>query len=164
MSSYDETFDKKRNSYLEQILELTNKIDSLSNSTSDDNNQERIINIKNNLLSEFSSEKQFLSSFDSKLFDELVLYGCVGGYDENDDIDPYMIRFIIKTDVNEKIRENMISDIIVNNNHIGDEDNIFKQILDFKIKQNFCTFEQIENKNTKVNHDSVRVRFEVKNI
>lgn len=46
MSSYDETFDKKRNSYLEQILELTNKIDSLSNSTSDDNNQERIINKK----------------------------------------------------------------------------------------------------------------------
>lgn len=75
-----------------------------------------------------------------------------------------MIRFIIKTDVNEKIRENMISDIIVNNNHIGDEDNIFKQILDFKIKQNFCTFEQIEDKNTKVNHDSVRVRFVVKNI
>lgn len=159
-----DTFDKKRNSYLEQILELTNKIDSLSSNTSNDNNQERIINIKNNLLSELSSEKQFLSSFDSKLFDELVLYGCVGGYDENDDIDPYMIRFIIKTDVNEKIRENMISDIIVNNNHIGDEDNIFKPILDFRIKQNFCTFEQIENKNTKVNHDSVRVRFEVENI
>lgn len=58
----------------------------------------------------------------------------------------------------------IISSIKVNNNHIGDEDNIFKSILDFRIKQNFCTFEQIGNKNTKVNHDSVRVRFEVENI
>ena len=58
----------------------------------------------------------------------------------------------------------MISDIIVNNNHIDEEEGIYKAILDFRSKQSFYTFEQIDSKNTKTYHDSVRVRFEIENI
>ena len=78
----NETFDNKRNSYLNQITELTNKIEKLSDNTNTNRNDERIINIKNKILSEISNEEQVLTSFDNKLFDDLVLYGCIGGYDE----------------------------------------------------------------------------------
>lgn len=160
----NDTFNNKRNSYLNQITELTDKIDRLSKNSNPNNNDERLINIKNKILSELSSNEQFLTTFDNKLFDDLVLYGCIGGFDENGELDPYMIRFIIKSDINIKIREDMISDIIVNNNHLDDEDSMYKAILDFKSKQSFYTFEQIDSKNTKTYHDSVRVRFEVENI
>ena len=53
---------------------------------------------------------------------------------------------------------------IVNNNHIDDEDSLYKAILDFRSKQSFYTFEQIDNKNTKTYHDSIRVRFEIEKI
>ena len=160
----NETFDKKRNSYLNQITELTSKIDELSNKATSNKNDERLINIKNKILSEMSNEESFITSFDNKLFDDLVLYGCIGGFDENGELDPYMIRFIIKSDINIQIKEDMITDIIINNNHIDDEDSIYRAVLDFKSKQSFYTFEQVDNKNTKTYHDSVRVRFEIENI
>ena len=160
----NDTFNNKRNSYLKQITDLDEKIDRLSKNSEPNKNDERLINIKNKILSELSSNKQFLTTFDNKLFDDLVLYGCVGGFDENGEIDPYMIRFIIKSDINIKIREDMISDIIVNNNHIDEEESMYKAILDFRSKQSFYTFEQIDSKNTKTYHDSVRVRFEIENI
>ena len=159
-----ETFNKKRNSYLDQITELTDKINKLSNNKLPNNNDERLINIKNKILSDISNENQLLTSFDSKLFDDLVLYGCIGGFNENGELDPYMIRFIIKSDINIKIKDDMISEVIISNNRIDDEDSIYKPILDFQINQSFYTFEQQDNKNTKVHHDSVRIRFEIENL
>ena len=160
----NDTFNNKRNSYLNQITELSDRIDRLSKNSNPNKNDERLINIKNKILSELSGSEQLLTTFDNKLFDDLVLYGCIGGFDENGEIDPYMIRFIIKSDINIKIREDMILDIIVNNNHIDDEDSMYKAILDFRSKQSFYTFKQIDNKNTKTYHDSIRVRFEIEKI
>lgn len=47
---------------------------------------------------------------------------------------------------------------------IDDEDSMYKAILDFRSKQSFYTFEQLDSKNTKTYHDTVRVRFEMENI
>ena len=160
----NETFDKKRNSYLNQITEITNKIEKYSSNVNDNKNEERIFEIKDKILSDLSSEDNLINSFDPKLFEELVLYGIIGGYTKDGELDPYMIRFIIKSDINTKVNDDMVSDIIVTNNQVDDEDNLFKPILDFESNQKFYSFEQIENKNTKILHNSIRVRFEVENI
>ena len=159
----NESFNKKRDGYLEHITMLDSKIDKLSNTNIKNDNDERLIKIKKKILSNISNEEQLLTTFDYKLFDDLVLFGIIGGYNEKGELDPYMIRFIIKSDINVKIKDDMIPDIIVNNNHIGDEDNIFKPVLDFTSKQSFYSFEQIDNKNVKTYHNSVRVRFEIEN-
>ena len=157
----NDTFDKKRKSYLDQIEELVTKLDKLSNNTVFKSNDERLIEIKNKILSDLSNEGQSLIKFDNKLFDELVLYGIIGGYDKDDIADPYMIRFVIKPDINSRIKDDMIADMIINNNHIADEDCIYVPILDFRSRQPFYSFELQDNKNTKTYHESVRVRFEI---
>ena len=45
---------------------------------------------------ELLDSKDIIEDFDQEIFNAIVDYVIVGGYDENGVIDPYLIRFILK--------------------------------------------------------------------
>ena len=106
-----------------------------------------------------------ITVFDKDIFDALIDYIIVGGYDENEIKDQYLLRFICKsqfklTNKNEITREEIISKVLGKDKENGG--NII--ILDFIHKQCFPIFEKDEKgKITKsvINNVRVKVEFDI---
>lgn len=158
------TFEKKRDALSNKVDEITNKINQLEKREDNSNKDERINNIKRELLSSVNDDSLLLNySFNDDLFKLLVSYVVIGGFDENGESDPFMIRFILKNDINEMAKfENVISEEIVENNDVSKCKN--KLILQFDSNQSFYTMEKTDTINRKVLHNSIKVRFEVENV
>lgn len=113
-------------------------------------------------IKEVIDSNKLLDGFDRDVFDALVDYIIIGGY-ENGKKDDCMIRFICKTQFDDTPREDLTKQKIIDNNDIMDyKCNSFINILDFYSNQQFFYFYVDENgKKRKKVINSVRVRVEV---
>lgn len=126
-------------------------------SEDDDKIEDGIEKIKNTI-----SSKKILNGFDRDVFDALVDYIIIGGYDETGKKEENMIRFICKSKFNETSRDDLKSDIIVNNNCLSNSDSKYINVFDFNSNQEYFVFSKDEKgKQHKELKSSIRVRLEV---
>lgn len=154
----NETFKKKKANYLNKIEKIEKEIEQLSLIIEDEDDIESGISKMRKVLKEDE-----LKEFDKEVFDAIVDYVVVGGYDENGQIDQYMIKFICKSKFNFSERKDITVEKILNNNDLSkaNTDN-YIPILDFISRQQFFIFEKDENgKPVKKVINSVRVRLEM---
>lgn len=104
-----------------------------------------------------------LEEFDTEIFDSLIDYIIVGGFDENGNIDQYLLRFVCKTDfaitrIKSIDKEKVLNENISNNIYKSDN----KVLLDFISRQKIISFEKNEAGKIKKNIISkVRVKVEL---
>lgn len=100
-----------------------------------------------------------LKDFDQEVFDALVDHIIVGGYDENGNKDPYIIRFILKREFNLRHRSEIPKEFIVEKNKLNLEDE--KVILDFVNTRKYASFERDDDGNlNKIIRNGLRIRVE----
>lgn len=128
-------------------------------SEDDDKIEAGIKTIKNTLES-----KKILEGFDRDVFDALVDYIIIGGYDETGKKEENMIRFICKTKFEETNRNDLKSDVILANNNLSETSHTFINVLDFYSNQKYYLFYKDETgKMHKQLKTKIRVRVEVEN-
>ena len=111
-----------------------------------------------------NDSKQILDRFDRNVFDAVLDYIIIGGFDETGKKEENMIRFICKSKFNETLRDDLKSDIIIRNNNLSNEDSDFVKVLDFNSNQDYFVFYKDETgKQRKVLKNDIRVRVEVEN-
>jgi DNA invertase Pin-like site-specific DNA recombinase len=100
-----------------------------------------------------------LNEFDQEVFDALIDHIVVGGYDENGNIDPFIIRFVLKREFNLRHRDEISKELIVKNNKLNLNDpNV---ILDFINTRQYYYFDIDEKgKRTKILENGLRIRVE----
>ena len=104
-----------------------------------------------------------IQEYDDNLFEALVDYAIIGGYDESGEKDTTIIRFICKKGFNFTPREDLTKELIVSNNNIGDSESCdYSIILDFISNQAFYIFDfdDCGRRNKRI-INGVRVRLEV---
>lgn len=155
-----ETYERKQKALEAKIDEINQKIDSLSKIEDEQDKYElNIKKIKNELKSRESINQ--VKEFDPILFDNLVDYIIIGGFDENNQKNEYLIRFICRNGFYKKSREDISDEVIVTNGLNNDYNNIYIPVLDFISTQKFFVFDLIDGKRTKRCIDKVRVRVEL---
>ncbi|MBO5349671.1 MAG: hypothetical protein J6A89_07640 [Clostridia bacterium] len=75
--------------------------------------EEGLVKIKNIL-----ETSDILSEFNQEVFDALIDYIIVGGYDEKGNRDPYIIRFVLKREFNLRHRKEIPEEFIIKNNKV----------------------------------------------
>ncbi len=75
-----------------------------------------------------------IEKFEPKLFSELIKYMIVGGKDENGKDQPYLIRFIIKTEDDTFVKEKITNEKVMSIN--------YNKLVDFYSNQTFSYFEK----------------------
>lgn len=92
---------------------------------------------------ELINNNDTMEVFDEEIFDALIDYVVIGGYDENSNKDNALIRFVLKRqfDLTEK-KDIHPEDIVSNNRILNSKENI---ILDFSMKYTTRTFDKDEN-------------------
>lgn len=151
-SDYDERIEK----YQKSIENIDNKIETLQ---SEIKNDERIeIGIQK--VREVIENEKIMEEFDADIFDALVDYVIIGGFDESGQIDPYMIRFICKSKFALSTKDDYSKEKIMENAYLSKTNN--KVILDFINRQSIFLYEKDENgfMNKKI-IDQIRVRVEM---
>jgi len=153
------TFNNQKKKYNDEIEKLEIKIEQLELVIEDDDKVEKGIAKLKSLI----ENKESIDDFDSDLFDALIDYIIVGGYDENGEKDSYMIRFICKQGFNFIPKENIIKeDIVLNNKICINETENYLPLLDFISSQRFFSFDKDEKgRLSKRVVNSVRVRLEI---
>lgn len=107
------------------------------------------------------SKNKSKNEFDKDVFDALVDYVVVGGFDKNGQRDNYMLRFICKNQFKESGKDKITKEYITNKyGKNGCDNNLV--ILDFINRQNCMSFDRDENGryNKKV-INQIRVRIEM---
>ncbi len=152
-----ETYDNKLQKYNNKIEKNEMKMDSLKAEVKNDNSIENGIN----KLKQLIVSKDEINEFDPEIFDAIVDYAIIGGYAENGQIDPYMIRFICKSKFSLTSSDDVTKEEVINNAHIARSQ--FDVILDFENRQSIFMFEKDEDgHNYKKIIDKIRVRVELK--
>ncbi|MBQ9298258.1 MAG: recombinase family protein [Clostridia bacterium] len=158
----DELFENKKNYYKEKNDKLDKKIEQYQLITEDNDKVESGINKIRNILEnkDLSYEEE---KFDAELFDALIDYVIIGGFNENGQKDEYMIRFICKKTFKFAFLEEKSIEKIIANNTINKDGTTqdYIPVLDFICGYHFATFENINGKREKILHDKIRVRLEV---
>lgn len=153
-----ETYSVKKEKLDKKLQKINKEIEQYELLSEDNDKIEDGINkIKVTLNS-----KQILDGFDRDVFDALVDYIIIGGFDETGKKEENMIRFICKSKFNETLRDDLKSDIIIRNNNLSNEDSDFVKVLDFNSNQDYFVFYKDETgKQGKVLKNDIRVRVEV---
>ena len=153
-----ESYNKKKITFDNKKEKIDKEIEQYRLLTEDEDKVESGIK----KIKEVIDSNKLLDGFDRDVFDALVDYIIIGGY-ENGKKDDCMIRFICKTQFDDTPREDLTKQKIIDNNDIMDyKCNSFINILDFYSNQQFFYFYVDENgKKRKKVINSVRVRVEV---
>ena len=153
-----ESYNKKKVTFDNKKEKIDKEIEQYRLLTEDEDKVESGIK----KIKEVIDSNKLLDGFDRDVFDALVDYIIIGGY-ENGKKDDCMIRFICKTQFDDTPREDLTKQKIIDNNDIMDyKCNSFINILDFYSNQQFFYFYVDENgKKRKKVINSVRVRVEV---
>jgi len=154
------SFDTKQNDLREKAEKIEEKLTSLNNTIAEDDKVE--IGIKK-IQTELKIRESMneIKDFDEDLFEALVDYGIIGGYDENGNKTNYLIRFICKKGFTLRPREDISPGMIVENNQLDSKDNIYKPIIDFVSNQNFFVYDDTGERRKKTLVSKVRVRVEI---
>ena len=100
-----------------------------------------------------------MKEFDQEIFNALVDYVIIGGYDENGIKDQYLIRFILKRQFDLSVPKEISNEFIIKHNKIDLESK--NVLLDFINTTHFFSFERDENgKLNKVLRNGLRIRVE----
>lgn len=152
--------DKKQGTIEIKVSEINSQIDEIRKVNPDTNKYENTINkIKRELKSRESSIQE--KEFDPDLFDKLVDYVIIGGFDEKNNKNEYLIRFICKNGFKAKSRDDISEDVIINNSLNNHNSTIYMNVLDFISNQNISIFEIENNQRKKKIIDKVRVRVDM---
>ena len=145
-----ETLDKK-------IDKVGKKIESYTLLKKDDDKVDNVITKIIKFVQ--SNSNKILNDFDKEVFDALVDYIVVGGFDEDGKKGQFMIRFICKADFKNTIFRTEKIEHIVENNHIPSDK--YLSLLDFESDQHFFYFDTTGIKREMKLIKYVRVRVEV---
>ena len=103
----------------------------------------------------FDKETKDFRVFDKDIFEALIYKVVIGDYDENGNKDPYVIKFIVKSGI-ENVKDKIESKVIEN---ILNKENL---ILDFYSWQNYVSFEkQADGSVRKKLETKIRVKVEL---
>ena len=108
---------------------------------------------------ELLDSKDIIEDFDQEIFNAIVDYVIVGGYDENGVIDPYLIRFILKREFDLSVPKDVPDEVIIQNNKIDLNSN--NVLVDFINTRKYFSYERDDNgKLYKVLRNGLRIRVE----
>lgn len=93
-------------------------------------------------VKEIMENPKIIEEFDSDIFDVLVDYVIIGGYDESGQIDQYMIRFICKSQFELSAKDDISKERIIEEAYLSKLSN--RVILDFINRQNIFLYEKDE--------------------
>ena len=103
----------------------------------------------------FDKEAKDIRVFDKDIFEALIYKVVIGDYDSNGNKDPYVIRFIVKSGI-ENVKDKIESKVIEN---ILNKENL---ILDFYSWQNYVSFEkQADGSLRKKLETKIRIKVEL---
>lgn len=143
--------------FMQTMIKLRKKIKLENNFNNQINSQ--ISYARRILLNKDSINEE---EFDSELFDKLINYAIIGGYDENNNSEPYMIRFILKTEDSFYINSETTKETIINENKVNQNNSKLYKIVDFMSKQKFFCYEKNEeNKLCRKPVERIRVTVEI---
>lgn len=86
-----------------------------------------------------------MEGFDQEIFNAIVDYVIVGGYDENGVIDSYLIRFILKREFDLSVPKDVLDEVVIQNNKIDLNSN--NVLVDFTNTRKYFSYERDENGN-----------------
>lgn len=151
------TYAEKKEDCLAKIKEIDTQITKIKDTIEDDDSVERGLR----KFKKVFDDNTIMEEFDIDVFDALVDYIIVGGYNESGRADPYMLRFIVKTRSNIlKKEEDVSKEHIVERSKLTEDYKNFV-LLDFIDKQNFIAYDRDKEGNFKKRIiKKVRVRVE----
>ncbi len=154
------SFESKQRDLKEKAQRIEDKLYSLNNMIAEDDKVEiGIKKIQTELQIRESANE--IKPFDEDLFEALVDYGIIGGYDESGNKSNYLIRFICKKGFSLRPREDINAAMIVENNRLGQENSIYNPIIDFVSNQHFFVYDDTGQRRKKTLITKVRVRVEI---
>lgn len=151
------TYAEKKEDCLAKIKEIDTQITKIKDTIEDDDSVERGLK----KFKKVFDDNTIMEEFDIDVFDALVDYIIVGGYNESGRADPYMLRFIVKTRSNIfKKEEDVSKEHIIERSKLTEDYKNFV-LLDFIDKQNFIAYDRDKDGNFKKRIiKKVRVRVE----
>lgn len=151
----EEDNNEKVEKYNRKLEILENKIEQLKLLAED----KKSISDGLNKVRELLDSKDIMNEFDQEIFNAIVDYVIVGGYDESGIIDPYLIRFILKREFDLSAPKDVPDEVIIRNNKIDLNSN--NVLVDFINTRKYFSYERDENgKLNKVLRNGLRIRVE----
>ena len=148
-------YDEKVEKYNRKLEILENRIEQLKLLAED----KKSISDGLEKVKELLDSKDIMEGFDQEIFNAIVDYVIVGGYDENGVMNPYLIRFILKQEFDLSIPKDVSEKFIVINNKIDLNSN--NVLIDFINTRKYFSYERDENgKLNKVLRNGLRIRVE----
>ena len=134
-----DVYDEKMEKFKHKLEIIEHRQEQLKLIAEDKNGIEEGLKKIQNIL----ETNNILNEFDQEVFDALVDHIVVGGYDENGNMNPYIIRFILKREFNLRPRDEIPKELIIANNKL--DLNANNVILDFINTRQYYYFEIGEN-------------------
>ena len=132
-------YEQKKEGYEKRIKKIEHSIEQLSVIIEDETNVKNGIEKYRNIF----EKNEIINEFDKDVFDALVDYVVVGGYDEHGQKDNYMLRFICKSQFKESNKNEVTREYITQTyGNSGCDNNII--VLDFINRQNCISFDRDE--------------------
>ena len=148
-------YNEKVEKYNRKLEILENKIEQLKLLAED----KKSISDGLKKVRELLDSKDIIEDFDQEIFNAIVDYVIVGGYDENGAMDPYLIRFILKREFDLSVPKDAPDEVIIQNNKIDLNSN--NVLVDFINTRKYFSYERDENgKLNKVLRNGLRIRVE----
>ena len=151
----EDDYNEKVEKYNRKLEILENKIEQLKLLAED----KKSISDGLKKVRELLDSKDIMNEFDQEIFNAIVDYVIVGGYDESGIIDPYLIRFILKREFDLSAPKDVPDEVIIRNNKIDLNSN--NVLVDFINTRKYFSYERDENgKLNKVLRNGLRIRVE----
>ena len=148
-------YNEKVEKYNRKLEILENKIEQLKLLAED----KKSISDGLRKVKELLATKDIMEGFDQEIFNAIVDYVIVGGYDENGVIDPYLIRFILKREFDLSVPKDVPDEVIIQNNKIDLNSN--NVLVEFINTRKYFSYERDESgKLNKVLRNGLRIRVE----
>ena len=150
-------YEQKKEGYEKKIKNIEHNIEQLNVIIEDERNIKNGIEKYKNVF----EKNEIISEFDKDVFDALVDYVVVGGYDDDGQKDNYMLRFICKSQFKESNKNEVTREYITQTyGNNGTDNNII--VLDFINRQNCISFDRDEEgKYNKKVINKIRVKVEM---
>ena len=148
-------YNEKVEKYNRKLEILENKIEQLKLLAEDNKSISDGLKKAKELL----DSKDIMEGFDQEIFNAVVDYVIVGGYDENGVMNPYLIRFILKREFDLSVPKDVPDEVIIQNNKIDLNSNNI--LVDFINTRKYFSYERDKNgKLNKVLRNGLRIRVE----
>jgi len=151
----EEDYNNKKEKYNNKLELIQNRLEQLNLLAED----RKSISDELEKIKELLDSKDIMEEFDQEIFNALVDYVIIGGYDENENIDQYLIRFVLKREFDLSLPKEVPEEHIIQNNKIDLNSN--NVLVDFINTRQYFSYER-DNKRklNKVVRKGLRIRVE----